>query len=57
MKIIADGKIIRENVSNMRQALIIACNHGECLNAKKLTVTPDAAKKEGGNEKDTTPKK
>jgi hypothetical protein len=44
MKVIADGKLIRAGLPNMRQALFFASNTGDCLNAKRLEVLDEAAK-------------
>jgi hypothetical protein len=43
MKIIADGKTIAEGAPNMRQALFIASNRGECLEAERLEIVPETA--------------
>ena len=52
MKVIADGKVIRELLPTMRQALMFAGNHGQCLNAGKLEiVSEDKAKKPPEKEK------
>jgi hypothetical protein len=53
VKIIADGKLIRENVPNTRQALLIASNDGRCLAAASLQIVPDTAPTTGKRKNDT----
>jgi hypothetical protein len=41
MRIIVDGKILKVGMSNMRQALFYANNHGAALNCSRLVIEPE----------------
>lgn len=53
MIVIADDKVIREELSNMAQALQFAAQSGECLSAEDVRITkqlpPRAAKRKANN--------
>jgi hypothetical protein len=58
MKIIADGKTIRENVPSTHQALLLAAYDGRCLDAASLEIVAEgqAPVKPGKKNKDEAEK-